>query len=285
MAVDKVKEFAPAKINLCLHVTGKLDNGYHLLHSLVVFADQGDEIEVKPARELTLAITGNQQHLAVNDSNIVLQAARLIKEKFSVRQGAEIILTKNLPVGAGIGGGSADAAATIRALLQLWKIELKDPAKMAFSVGADVPVCLYSQSAYMRGIGDLVTPVEKMPEFYVVLVNNHKPLLTRQVFQQYNPPFSSPFPVHESFAELSDLIAFLHATRNDLQKPAIAAMPEIAVILEALKRDKNCLLARMSGSGATCFGVFAIREMAKKCAEGLQDEYPAWWVKAGKIAN
>ena len=271
-----VDGFAPAKINLTLHVTGRRDDGYHLVDSLVVFADFGDRITVGPATVSRLAVTGPMAAgVPVDASNLVLKAAALIGVT------ADITLEKHLPAAAGIGGGSSDAAATLRALAEMAGVAVP---RDVLSLGADVPVCLMPGAAQMRGIGEDVTPVAGVPPLYAVLVNPGVPLATPAVFaeltQRDNPAMPGPLP---TWPDAAAFVSWLGAQRNDLQAPAIAAEPVIAEVLETLLDTPGCQLARMSGSGATCFGVYDSAERASAAAGRLAQDRPGWWVMAARL--
>ncbi|MFC3569656.1 4-(cytidine 5'-diphospho)-2-C-methyl-D-erythritol kinase [Paracoccus simplex] len=264
------REAAPAKLNLSLHVTGRRPDGYHLLDSLVVFLELGDMVTVAPG-PLSLRLTGPfAQGLAVEPDNLCLRAARLAGRE------ARITLEKNLPVASGIGGGSADAAAVLRAL------EAR-PERLE-TLGADVPVCLASRPVRMRGLGEILTPLPPLPPLAVLLVNPGCGLSTPQVFKSLmrrdNPPMPDPLP------DLSDagmLIGFLQDCRNDLEAPAIALMPEISACLAAI-RAEGAQLARMSGSGATCFGLFAGAAEAEAARARIAAANPGWWVATSGLA-
>src|SRR4051812_41134075 len=278
--------FAPAKINLALHVCGRRADGYHLLDSLVAFAELGDKITVAPAETLTLRITGVfAGALAHERDNLVLRAARLLAEKTGVPARAAITLEKNLPVASGIGGGSADAAAALVALARLWQVNLDALSSGDLtSLGADVPVCLKGESALMRGIGEDITPVA-LPPAWIVLANPGEPLATRDVFGRLNGRFSGPLPPLPGFNRAEALAAYLAAARNDLDLPAVELMPEIGAVLAALGRLDGCLLARLSGSGPTCFALFGFGPDAYEAANGLRKAHPGWWVTAGSLAS
>ena len=269
-----ITEFAPAKINLALHVTGQRSDGYHLLDSLVVFAGVGDRVTVAPADDLTLQITGTHgAGLSVED-NLVLRAARA----FGSARGALITLDKVLPVSSGIGGGSADAAATLRALAALWRVALPMAADV-LAIGADVPVCLAGRPARMTGIGEGVTAVPALPPLWLVLVNPMVSVSTPVVFKaltrKENAPLPRDIPRLKSVAETA---AWLMMQRNDLEAPAMASLPVIGTVKAALSSQQGCLLARMSGSGATCFGLFADPLSAAAAARAIRAVQPAWWV-------
>ncbi|NDW45236.1 4-(cytidine 5'-diphospho)-2-C-methyl-D-erythritol kinase [Ruegeria sp. PrR005] len=276
-----IEAFAPAKINLTLHVTGQRDDGYHLLDSLVVFASVGDRIRVAPSDALSLEIDGPEAGgLSAEPDNLVLRAARLL----APGRGAAITLTKRLPVASGIGGGSADAAATLGALSQLWDLPMPG-AEQVLTLGADVPVCLSTSPARMRGIGERLDPVPQLPEMDIVLVNPRVAVSTPAVFRMLtvkeNPPMEPDLP---HWRDLPAFISWLGGQRNDLAAPAIAQQPVIADVLDAL-RDAGALFAGMSGSGATCFGLFPPDgHSAKSVAKAvLFLEHPEWWCTHGRV--
>ena len=287
-------EPAQAKINLFLHVTGKRDDGYHTLDSLVCFADCGDSLRARPADDnaLTLAITGPMAP-ALNDAssqdNLVMRAATLLRDRFGITQGAELILEKNLPVASGIGGGSADAAATLRVLCKLWGINARpaDLAPMALELGADVPVCLEGGTVLMQGIGEQITPLAPLPGFSLVLVNPGKAVSTPAIFNARDGDFTEAdlWPRNQSFADVTSLADALRECRNDLTLPAVTLLPEICDVMDALARAEGCLLARMSGSGATCFGLYPDETQAATAAAAIAQANPDWWVKNCKIAT
>jgi 4-diphosphocytidyl-2-C-methyl-D-erythritol kinase len=269
-------ETAPAKVNLALHVTGRRADGYHLLDSLVVFPRLGDRLEAEPARGLSLTLDGPFAiGLGAGDDNLVLRAAELLQPQ---GRGAALRLTKELPVAAGIGGGSADAAAALRLLARLWSVPLP-PRAAVLALGADVPVCLAGRPARMSGIGEHLAPL-RLPPFWIVLANPGLPLPTGAVFAGLARTDNPPLPNPPAFADSGALVAWLAATRNDLEPPARALAPPVAVVLAALAAQPGCALARMSGSGATCFGLFAHAAPAREAAAAIARAEPAWWVAA-----
>lgn len=276
---------APAKVNLYLHIIGKRPDNYHLLDSLIAFADISDTIDVTAAPDITVTVKGEYAHLLSAHDNIVMKAALAMQKHFKIKTGAAIILHKDIPVGAGLGGGSADAAATIRLLLRLWKINApqNDLLSIALSLGADVPACLQSIPLYLNGIGDITEPAPKLPKLHILLVNPSKPLLTKDVFTEHRKGFSKPAARPKDFLSRNDLTNFLERTRNDLQDTAITLMPEIATVLSELKANEECMIARMSGSGATCFGLFGKRMAMENFALQLSNNHPDWWVRSANI--
>lgn len=271
---------APAKINLALHVVGTRTDGYHLLDSLVVFAGVGDEIRVTHSADLVLSIDGPQAAaLGCGPDNLVLRAARL----FGTTRGASITLTKNLPVASGIGGGSADAAATLHALSRLWRLPM--PAIPALlTLGADVPACVNGRPLRLRGVGETLSPIPRLPELHLVLVNpgiaHATPAVFRALTAKSNPPLPDTVP---EFTDAAELAGWLGLQRNDLEAPAETIAPVIADVRAALAAQPDCLLARMSGSGATCFGLFAAQHAAATAAETIRSAHPGWWVAAAPV--
>ena len=275
-----VTRTARAKINLALHVTGRREDGYHLLDSVVAFADFGDGITVAPAETLTLTVTGPMAgNLSVGTDNLVMQAAQAI----SLGQGAAITLDKQLPIASGIGGGSADAAAVLDALSDLWDCPLPVPREV-LALGADVPVCLAGKAARMKGIGEVMTPLT-LPPCYVVLANPGIALATADVFRALechdNPVLPELVELHDAMG----LAQYLHACRNDLEAAARSLAPQIGDVVAALWATPDCLMARMSGSGATCFGLFATAAQATWAADLLTLEHPEWWVRGGALVG
>lgn len=273
--LSEITEFGRAKINLTLHVTGQRSDGYHLLDSLVMFTTAADILHVAPADNLTLAIEGPFSDALIPDrNNLVLRAANAFKSD----KGASITLIKNLPVASGIGGGSADAAAALRALSQLWDLPLPAPDDI-LSLGADVPVCMTSELTRMTGIGDGLARFGPAPMLDMLLVNPGVGVSTEQVFgaltSKINPPMQNPMP--DPFAT-SDWLEWLKAQRNDLEDAARIAVPEINDVLTALSGTKGVHIARMSGSGATCFAIYEDAETRDAAASALSAAHPSWWV-------
>jgi 4-diphosphocytidyl-2-C-methyl-D-erythritol kinase len=268
----QIVEAAPAKVNLCLHVTGRRDDGYHLLDSLVVFAPgAADRIIARPG-PLSLSIDGPfGAGLQADGDNLVLRAAGLMG------QGAALHLHKALPLASGIGGGSADAAATLRAVARLTGMPLP-PAQDVLRLGADVPVCLAGRPARMRGIGEVLDPVGAVP-VHMVLVNPGVAVPTPAVFRALASRANPPLPHIPAFADAGAVLDWLTHTRNDLEPAAITVAPAIADVLTAL-RGAGAALARMSGSGATCFGLWPDAEGAGRGAAMLARRHPGWWVQA-----
>lgn len=276
-------ETAPAKLNLDLLVTGRTAAGYHELDSIVVFAPIADRLTFRASSHLSLAVEGPfAARLSADADNLVLRAARLLAEAAGRHLEVAITLEKNLPVASGIGGGSADAAATLRGLARL--LGLDWPAErlreLGLSLGADVPVCTYGRPARLRGIGERLDPVRGLPDLPLLLVNPGVAVATAAVFAALEAPLDAftrpPFPAQPS---LTRFAVWLKASRNELAATAIGIAPVIGVVLEALEGFEKCLLARVSGSGATCFGLFADLASATAAAESIGRAEPGWWVR------
>ncbi|MEM8979427.1 MAG: 4-(cytidine 5'-diphospho)-2-C-methyl-D-erythritol kinase [Pseudomonadota bacterium] len=262
--------FAPAKINLALHIKGQRADGYHLLDSLVAFADVGDSIICERADNMSLEVAGPRSAAVPSDSrNLMWKAAEGVGAKLAMT------LEKRLPAQAGIGGGSSDAATVLRACEALG---FSVPADLAVSLGADVPVCMLAQGARMRGIGEDITPVA-FPELNALIVNPGVDVPTGQIFATMQDKNNSPL---EDLPK-TDWLSWLARQRNDMQTAAIAHAPIIGELLEVLKCKKGVQVARMSGSGATCFALFEQFSEAEDAAQKLQERYSDWWVVASKL--
>lgn len=281
-ATESFTEFAAAKVNLCLHVTGQRADGYHLLDSIVAFADIGDDIVVRPSGQLSLTIDGVQaEGLSAGEDNLVLRAARFLDPERT----ADIRLTKRLPQASGIGGGSADAAATLLALAKLWDVPLPGLEQTA-KLGADVPACLLGEPLRLRGIGDQISALPDLPEMDVLLVNPGVSVSTPAVFaalaRRENPSLPDTLP---SWSNARAFCDWLSGQRNDLLTPAIGIAPVIAEVLEIIGQT-DCLYAGMSGSGATCFGLYPPdRHSAKAARAALYVDKPEWWAAYGCLGG
>ena len=279
-------ELARAKVNLFLHVRGQRPEGYHTLESFVVFPALGDLVEATPASGLSLSVDGPfGAGLGTGRENLTLAAAAALSDRTPGRPGAALRLTKSLPVAAGVGGGSADAGAALRLLGRMWPgAPRRDLPEIAFALGADAPMCLEQRPALVGGVGERLAPPPAFPGFWMVLVNPMRPLPTAEVFnaleRRANPPGPRP---PAAFQDLSHLTSWLAACRNDLEAPARALCPVIARCLSALSWRGDCRLARMSGSGATCFGVFAAEGEALAAAADIRKAEPGWWVAAAPV--
>jgi 4-diphosphocytidyl-2-C-methyl-D-erythritol kinase len=276
-------ETARAKVNLYLHVTGRRADGYHLLDSLAVFPGAADGLSAEPAEHLSLAVQGPfGAGLAAEPDNLVLRAARALQRATGTRAGAVLRLDKHLPVASGIGGGSADAAAALRLLAALWDVPLPeaDLAQLAAALGADVPVCLASRPARMGGIGDVLRPAPALPACGILLVNPGVAVSTPAVFRARSPGFTPEAELPAAWPEPGAMARDLARFSNDLETPALACCPAIGPVLDWLRARPGCLLARMSGSGATCFALFPDAETARQVAGTV----PArWWGWGGDL--
>ena len=281
-AADPAEEFAPAKVNLYLHLTGRRADGYHLLNSLAVFPKFGDRLSVAPGQGLSLRVTGPfGAALGEPADNLVLRAARALAEAHEFVPDVALTLEKHVPVASGIGGGSSDAAATLRLLARHWGVAV--PEGLAPSLGADVPVCLGAPRAqFMSGIGDVLRPALALPPFWIVLANPGVAVETRAVFAavvwREKPP-AAPVPPLPDFAAL---VAWLGRQRNDLQAAAKVICPSVGEVLQALAEAP---LARMSGSGATCFALHERETEARTQAARIAEAHPDWWVVSAPVSG
>lgn len=276
--------FAPAKINLHLHVTGRRADGYHLLDSLAVFAGVGDHLAAEPADDLRLSLEGPfAEPLRQETDNLVLRAARALADHAGIPARAHLTLRKTLPIASGIGGGSADAAAAIRACAALWTLrpEQTDWAALAVRLGADVPVCLDSRPARMGGIGEVLSAAPTLPECGLVLINPGVAVSTPEIFRARRGGFSSPATLPPSWPDSATMARDLAALGNDLTEAAVMLRPVIGEVLETLSALEGCRLARMSGSGATCWGLFDTPDQAERAAEHV--DRPGWWRWGGGL--
>lgn len=276
--MDPIEEFAPAKINLTLHVTGRRPDGYHLLDSLVVFADVGDRVFAVPAESTTLKVIGPRATgVPTGAGNLMWRAAE------AAGMPAALTLEKNLPAASGIGGGSADAAATLRALSRLGA-KMPD-ARDLLALGADVPVCIAGRVTRMLGVGEALSDVPEFPALPAVLVNPGVEVATPAVFRaltcRENPPMAD---VPAGAATPTAVADWLSTQRNDLEAPARSIAPVIGEVLQSLMDREGCLLARMSGSGATCFGLYPTPSAARAAAAALSDDHQDWWVVATTLS-
>ncbi|KPF86145.1 hypothetical protein IP70_07330 [alpha proteobacterium AAP38] len=287
-----IRAYAAAKLNLYLHVLGRREDGYHLLDSLVAFASAHDLVEVESTPYFSLQLHGpHSLPLLMEDteSNLVTKAVFRLAEALGRKPHVTVKLTKNLPLASGIGGGSADAAATLRALCALWDVPLNHPAvtELAAKLGADVPVCVGSRTSYFAGTGTDLSPAPDLPEdCWVVLVNPGVSMPTPAVFEARDGAFSEPARLTTSFTDVRELAALLkEGRRNDLTPPAARLSPVITQVLAALDSTAGCLLSRMSGSGATCFGLYVDFDHAVAAAELIGGIRPGWWVQPAALLN
>jgi 4-diphosphocytidyl-2-C-methyl-D-erythritol kinase len=286
-----IARLAPAKINLTLRITGRRapglpHAGYHELDSIVVFAAIGDLLTFRPAPDLRLDLDGPFAASLQNEpDNLVLRAARLLAETTGSPPAAAIALDKRLPVASGIGGGSADAAAALKGLAALWDLGHVDLAKLGARLGADVPVCLAGRPCRMTGIGEVLTPLPALPPATLVLANPGVPSPTAPAFAARKGPFSAELvPGPDYFADARGLAALVREGGNDLTEAAAGLVPAIREVLQSLSR-LNPLAAAMSGSGATCFALFADPDAAEAGARRLRRDRPQWWVAAAPLLD
>ena len=290
-ASSELTEFAPAKVNLTLHVLGRRPDGYHEIESLVAFADIGDRLTFAPGDALSLEVTGpSAAGAGADQDNLVLRAARALSERIDGLRGGRFVLDKQLPVAAGLGGGSSDAAAALRLLARYNDVGIDDLCLLAAAraTGADVPVCLDPQARMMRGFGEVLSAPVALPELPAVLVNPGVAVPTKNVFAALAAlALTSPVQANDFIAidtDAASLVSLLTARRNDLEIPAIGIQAVIADVLRGLQTLPRCLLARMSGSGATCFGLFGSAGAAAEAAQRLQTAQPGWWVRATTLS-
>ncbi|GAB6967077.1 4-(cytidine 5'-diphospho)-2-C-methyl-D-erythritol kinase [Komagataeibacter kakiaceti JCM 25156] len=292
--MSSLHELAHAKINLYLHVTGRREDGYHLLDSLAVFAGAADELELTRGAGLggnvNLRVEGSFSPGLQGDQadNLIVRAGRLLCEHVGpdvVRHlpDVDIVLRKELPVASGIGGGSADAAAALRLLRDVWKLSIprQQFLMLATRLGADVPVCVEQLAARMEGIGEELSSAPRLPECGIMLVNCGQSVSTPQVFRARDPGFTPRADLPAQWNTLADMVRDLSTQTNDLQDAACAICPEIADVLAALRAAPGCRLARMSGSGATCYALFDSPAAARAARAGVQRA--KWWVWAGDL--
>jgi 4-diphosphocytidyl-2-C-methyl-D-erythritol kinase len=279
--------FAPAKVNLYLHLIGRRPDGYHLLDSLVAFPDIGDKITAEPATALSLEIGGPEATGLVNlgSENLVLRAARLLGDHTGTARGAALYLEKNLPTASGIGGGSSDAAAALRVLAALWHLSMREEGlrRLGARLGADVPACLYGQAVWVGGVGERIEPARDLTDAGILLVNPRKELPTAAVFAARKGPFGAAGRFALTPQDAIKLAAALERRRNDLTGAAIELVPEIAAVLTRLGGLPGALIARMSGSGASCFALFSDRNAAEEARVVLAAAEPGWWCAAGGL--
>ncbi|MDD3288493.1 MAG: 4-(cytidine 5'-diphospho)-2-C-methyl-D-erythritol kinase, partial [Alphaproteobacteria bacterium] len=262
-------------------VVGKREDGYHLLDSLVLFCNAGDEIILEPAKTFSFAIEGPLAlELQGEHNNLVTKAAQALAKAKNRPLDFKLTLIKNLPIASGIGGGSSDAAATLRLLLKYWEYPLEDPVafEIAKNLGQDIPCCLYRNTCYFKGIGDILDPGPTLPHINLLLVNPRLALPTAAVFKARHGDFSEPAKLEKTPETAAELADMLKTRKNDLAAPACEMLPEINAVLSAIANTKDCLLSRMSGSGATCFGIYPDRNGARNAAATIFNNHPSWWV-------
>lgn len=286
MRHDVMHLLAPAKINLFLEVTGLKEDGYHTIESMIAFLDVGDHINLCPAEAFSLVVTGPFADLVPADASNLVAKAVMLMENISGRSlPVAVTVEKNIPVGAGLGGGSSDAAAMIAGLCDLFDLDIDDDArqKAALTLGADVPVCLAGRPVHASGIGEEMTVIDDCPSFDLLVVHPGVSLATPSVFKAYDMAHTDTPCCQPSsrFAPISYVDA-LAMRRNDLEEAAISLAPDVAVVLSWLMAS-GCQLARMSGSGSACFGIFADRGGAERAARQLRRDHPTWWAQVARL--
>ncbi len=287
--------FAPVKINLFLHVTGKRDDGYHLLDSLVCFADIGDTIILEEADSFSFHIDGpfsrsftaQEKDYSQQSSNIVVRAVWALSAITGKSPDFRLTLQKRVPLGAGIGGGSSDAAAVLWALSEWWELP-PTPSYMPplmLDLGSDVPACYACKTTRMQGIGEHLLHAPDIPELPVLLVQPGKPCPTAAVFKDFDGNFTAEADLPDRFESTEHFIDVLQTTENSLLESAVSSVPDIAAVLDNLQQQKNTLFSRMSGSGSSCFALFEKDEDCLAVAEAIIKDHPTWWVRTGTIGR
>jgi len=278
---------APAKLNFFLHITGRRPDGYHLIESLAGFAQFGDIIEISVAQTLSLSVEGPFAEALTGNgaNNLIVRAAHSLNKHTGGQRGAHIRLHKNIPIGAGLGGGSSDAAVALKGLAQFWQLAIKenDLHTLAVSLGSDVLVCLMQKPSWISGIGEQVYAVDMVVGGWVVLVNPGVPLLTADVYRQFSGDFSPVSEPPQSIKSFDALVKFMQSRHNALEAPAMTLQPIISEILAVLRATTGCAVARMSGSGATCFALYDNEQQARGAAQHMERTRPVWWVQVTKL--
>lgn len=280
MSHNTFKLLAPAKINLFLHITGKREDGYHLLQSVMVFVDVGDDLEFSPHDTLFIDVDGPfAGDMPPPHENLVFKAAQMLAQEYGLPMRGAIRLTKKLPVASGIAGGSSDTAAALKGLVRLWGLpdEQDRVQRIAQKLGADVPACLIGKPVWAEGIGEKMMRLPEMPPLHFVLANPMIATPTPEVFRRFRNKFSAPIQFLGRRKTAQEWVADMKIYRNDLTEPALEVTPEIAEVLRALQGLPGCRIARLSGSGATCFGVFDSAEAAIVAVNMLKQQQPRWW--------
>ena len=275
----KLQALSRVKVNLYLHIIGKRADGYHNLDSLVAFPEIGDEILVSPSNSINLKITGKSKKELNEKENLILKAIKLLKNR---KMGADIHLIKDTPISAGLGGGSSNAAVTLKLLSKLWNVPLPSINELVL-LGADIPVCMDWRLQRMQGIGEKNSFVASPDSLWIVLLNNGDRVPTSTVFQGLAQNEFSGLVNVPRLNEKNILIKFLKSTRNDLEKSAIKNYPAINDLINSLNLTSGCLVARMSGSGSTCFGLYEKKDEAEKAKKHLLNKFPNAWIKVAKI--
>ena len=281
-----LEEKASAKVNLCLKIVGQKSDGFHLLDSIVGFTEFGDHLSFKKSDELKLTAKGAfSDQIPVDKSNLILKAAELLRTINNIKTGAHITLTKNLPPSAGLGGGSSDAAATIRGLSRLWGTDLPEIDDL-MKIGSDLPVCINQKTQHMKGFGEVLEEINTFPNLPILLVNPLKKVSTQTVFRMLKNKKNPPLSKYEKlFQAKKDWINWLLLQRNDLMEPAVKVEPVISEVLRLISKQISVEKVSMSGSGATCFGIFENKHDCDLAMKRVRLERPDWWSVSTEIIS
>ncbi len=286
MPLNSFQLRAPAKINLFLHITGKREDGYHLIQSLMVFVDVGDVLDFSKHDGLFIDVEGDfAGEMPMANDNLIYKAATLLAAEYKIQPKGAVKLTKNLPVASGIAGGSSDSAAALRGFARLWGLpeEYERIQRISQKLGADVPACFIGKPVWAEGIGEKMTRLPEMPAMHFVLVNPLVQTPTPEVFRRYSSKFSPAIQFSGRRKTMHEWIADLKLYRNDLTDAALQVTPEIKDVLQALQETPNCHFARLSGSGATCYGVYDNQDAAIAAVNKLKQRYPRWWIAPANL--
>ena len=280
------EEKASAKVNLCLQIVGQKSNGFHLVDSIVGFTEFGDHLSFKKSDELELITKGAfSDQIPVDKSNLILKAAELLRAINNIKTGAHITLTKNLPPSAGLGGGSSDAAAAIRGLSRLWGTDLLEIDDL-MKIGSDLPVCINQKTQHMKGFGEVLKEINTFPNLPILLVNPLKKVSTQTVFRMLKNKKNPPLSKYEKlFQAKKDWINWLLLQRNDLMEPAVKVEPVISEVLRLISKQISVEKVSMSGSGATCFGIFENKHDCDLAMQRVRLERPDWWSVSTEIIS
>lgn len=288
-SVRRIEARAPAKINLFLHLTDRRPDGYHVIDSIFLFTDLADRLCVQADNALSLSVSGPfaDRIEPGDENNLAMRAARRLQQAAETKEGARILLEKHIPVAAGVGGGSSDAAAALKACSLLWNTALTQErlAALALELGADIPPCLSAGPVRVGGIGERVAPLSQRPGWAVLLVNPGVAVPTAEIFRRFRGSGAAFRPVLPDGVDWTDIAWLREATGNDLERHAIAAAPAIGDVLDVMAALRGCRLARMSGSGATCFGLFETPAAAERARSEIAAAHPGWWNWAGGLQS
>ena len=280
------EEKASAKVNLCLQIVGQKSNGFHLLDSIVAFTEFGDHLSFKKSDELKLTIKGTfSDQIPIDKSNLILKAAELLRKINDIKTGAHITLTKNLPPSAGLGGGSSDAAATIRGLSRMWGTDLPEIDDL-LKIGSDLPVCINQKTQHMKGYGEVLEEINTFPNLPILLVNPMKKVSTQTVFRMLKNKKNPPLSKYKKLMQpKKDWINWLLLQENNLMEPAVKVEPAISEVLRLISKQNSVEKVSMSGSGATCFGIFENKHDCDLAMKRVRLERPDWWSVSTEIIS